>query len=97
MLKVRTLTLNDDTIYELDWGHGDKGILNVNIKTDESFIELAVKFSNRELTKHIVLKFGEASTEVYDGYTELQSIQKDADITGTTLIRLFTPARAEIM
>ena len=93
---MRTLKLNDDTVYELDWCHADKGVFNINIVTDESFMEIATKFGNRELTSHITAQYGPDSDPVeYDGYTELQSIQMDSWQTGTVLIRLFANSGAE--
>jgi len=93
---MRTLTLNDGTVYELDWCHADKGIFNINIVTDASFMEVASKFGNHELTNHIVTQYGPDSEPTeYDGYTELQSIQLDSWQTGTVLIMLFSKARAE--
>lgn len=89
------LILNDGTEYELDWCHADKGIFNINIKTTESFMEIAVKFGNRELTNRITAKYGDDHENVYEGYTELQSIQLDGWVTGSVLITLFTPARVQ--
>lgn len=92
---MRTLTLSDGTEYELDWCHADKGIFNINIRTSDSFMEIAMKFGNRELTSRMIAKYGEDHEDVYEGYTELQSIQLDGWETGSVLITLFTPARVQ--
>lgn len=89
-----SLTLSDGTVYELDWCHADKGIFNANIKTADSFVEIAMKFGNRELTSRMIAKYGEDHEDVYEGYTELQSIQLDGWETGSVLITLFNTARA---
>ena len=91
---MRTLTLSDGTSYELDWCHADKGIFNLNIKTTDSFMDVAIKFGNRELTNRITATYGEDHEDVYEGYTELQSIQLDGWTTGSVLITLFNEARA---
>ena len=91
---MRILTLNDGTEYELDWCHGDKGILNINIVSGASIVELATKFSNPEATSHIHATFGDTTFDQdYDGYTELYSISIDSWKTGTTLITLMKPDR----
>lgn len=92
---MRTLTLSDGTSYTLDWCHADKGVFNLNVITDEPFINLATKFSDRQLTATITASYGDDYQTVYEGYTELQSIQKDGWQTGSVLITLFTPARVE--
>ena len=88
---MRILTLNDGTIYEVDWCHADKGIFNINLITKESFIALASKFSDPECTSRITVAFGEDHVTVHEGYTELKFINIDSWTTGTTLICLMQP------
>ena len=95
VIRMRTITLTDGTTYELDWCNGDKGIFNANIITKSSFSELAIKFSNPELTSKIVAKYGEdeENWRVHEGYTVLQSISFDNWRTGTVLVTLYKPER----
>ena len=86
-----TLTLNDGTQYELDWCNADKGIFNINLVTEESFLNLAMKFSNPECTSHITSTHNCEDTRTYDGYTELRYINVNSWRTGTTLICLTKP------
>lgn len=88
---MRTLTLNDGTEYELDWGNSDRGIANFNIITKSSFAELATKFSNPEATSRIVAKFDENQETVHEGFTELRSISYGGWSTGSVLITLAIP------
>lgn len=90
---MTTLTLNDSTTYNLDWCNADKGIFNINLETDQTFLELAVKFGDHQLTSRITAQYGEAKQDVYEGYTELRSIQFDMWRTGTVLITLLLPER----
>lgn len=90
---MATLTLSDGTEYALDWCNADKGIFNINIETDQSFIELAVKFGDRQLTNRITAAYNDDLQKVYEGYTELHTIQFDMWSTGTVLITLLLPEK----
>jgi len=90
---MATLTLSDGTEYSLDWCNADKGIFNINLETDQSFLELAVKFGDRQLTNRITAKYNEETQRVYEGYTELRTIQFDMWRTGTVLITLLLPEK----
>ena len=87
----RMLKLKDNTIYEVDWANGDRGILNLNLITDESFIEIATKFSNKELTDSMEYRISEENVEIFEGYTELSSIAFDDWSSGTVLVILKKP------
>lgn len=91
---MRTVTLKDGTQYELDWCNADKGVLNINVVSTDSIVELAAKFGNREINCEIHASYGESQPEmIYEGYTELYSIMVDSWRTGTTMIMLMTPER----
>lgn len=92
---MATLTLNDGTTYNLDWCNADKGIFNINLETDQTFLELAVKFGDRQLTNRITATYNDELQKVYEGYTELRSIQFDMWRTGTVLITLLLPEKTQ--
>lgn len=88
-MKMRTIKLNDGSIYECDWCNGDQGILNINIITDETIADLAIRFSNPDNTSTIVDHINDNTEIVYENYTSLHSISRDRWRTGTILITLF--------
>lgn len=90
---MATLSLSDGTTYDLDWCNADRGIFNINLKTDQTFMELAVKFGDHQLTNRITVKYGEEKEDSYEGYTLLRSMQFDMWRTGTVLITLLLPEK----
>lgn len=91
---TKTLTLKDGTSYDVDWANGDRGILNLNLVTDKSFMSLATKFSDKDLTNSMEYRISEENAETFEGYTELQSIAFDGWSSGTVLVILKKPENA---
>lgn len=90
---MTTLTLNDGTTFNIDWCNADYGIFNINLVTDKTFLELANKFGDHQLTERIVVKYGEDTEKVYEGFTILRSIQYDMWRSGTVLVTLLLPEK----
>ena len=89
VMKMRTIKLKDGTVYDCDWCHGDQGILNINIISDQTIADLAVRFSNPDNTSVIIDHINDETENVYRNYTSLHSISRDKWRSGTILITLF--------
>lgn len=92
---MRSLKLSDGTTYAVEWCNADKGVFHINLETDESFMDIAAKFGNPELTRTIRVDFGYEEERIYEGYTVLRSITVDSWRTGTTLVVLLLPSMIE--
>jgi len=87
---MRKLILADGSEYELDWCHGD-ALFYANIVTTDAFPDLATVFYNPNKTIKMEAEYGPENKRVYEGYTELVSIQIGSWRSGTTLITLKKP------
>ena len=70
---MRTLTLNNGTVYETPWCGVAQGILTAAISGGHGVAELAVAFSDPEATARMVFQYGE-DEDVFEGYTRLLSV-----------------------
>ena len=81
-----TITLNDDTVYEVAWCFADARALMAEILGDYTLLELADVLSHPTTTEHIVFATTNEQT-VHEGYTHLTSVTLDR----------FQPGHAQII
>ena len=95
---MSVLVLNNGSEYNIEWCNGQRGVFSTSLITKKGIADLAIEFSNPEVTK--VMKaylWGlDREPDVYEGYTVLKSIVLDNISPGTALITLVTTQRAEL-
>lgn len=84
---MRTLTLNNGTVYESPWCGVAQGILTATISGDNTVAGIAVAFSDPAATSRMVYKYG-GTEEVREGFTRLLSVHADVWGEGTITISL---------
>ena len=77
---MRTITLNDGTVYTVTMCGASGGLLWITIANYPlGMADAAVTFSDTERIKSIKHEAGENDHATYDGYTRLHSLQMDAE------------------
>lgn len=71
-----TITLNDDTRYEVEWCFADARALMCEIVGDYTVLELAEVFSHTTSTERITFTTTNAET-IYEDYTRLCAVMLD--------------------
>ena len=91
---MRTLTLNNGTVYETPWCGVAQGILTAVIGGNPTVMELAVAFSDAEATARMVFRYGE-NEDVFEGFTRLLSVDSGFWGEGTVTVALGKGDREE--
>ena len=82
---MRTIVLADGTTYNCEWCSNMDGLLDMNLYTDASVIELVAAFGDPDKTARIELRYGDV-VKVYEGYTVLRTLSVAGWKPDTTLI-----------
>ena len=81
------ITMNDGTQYSVNWCGVFSGILNIQLITDETLLQVASKFSDTSATETIEFHYGEMTTE-HTGFTILNMVQDQRWQSGGVMVQL---------